>query len=123
MSSDRGTLTFSGGLRIVRAMKRWILLCAFVSCLGWLTAGCTNLPAIDDPLAEPATDADVTSAVENRLSEDGITGRFMIGVTTRDGVVSLHGRVPDAAVKLRALALVKSTPGVLGVIDDDLRSF
>lgn len=62
-------------------------------------------------------DHQLTLNVLNRLKDDQETARHMISATSRDGVVTLYGRVPDAMTRRRVLAVVRSTPGVYDIDD------
>ncbi len=62
-------------------------------------------------------DHQLTLNVLNRLKDDLEASRHMISATTRDGVVTLYGTVPDAMTRRRVLAVVRSTPGVYDIDD------
>lgn len=67
-------------------------------------------------------DKDIVHEVVDRLRSDSITGNYAFGVTSEDGVVTLRGSVSDQNARLRAVGIVRSTPGVKGVIDKLFRS-
>jgi hyperosmotically inducible periplasmic protein len=63
------------------------------------------------------TDAGLTAAVKSKLALDTAVSALAIDVDTRDGVVTLTGRVPTAAAKTKALSLARETSGVKSVTD------
>ena len=77
----------------------------------WAT-GCTTLPLDDDQ--------GLRNAVLQRLNQDELIRRTMINVTARQGVITLMGQIPDDALRLRAVSIVRGTPGVREV-EDHLR--
>ena len=83
--------------------------------LSTLFAACTTLT--DDSSLTPSNDRDLVNEVQNRLQQDSITRNDTFSVDTRDGIVTVRGVVTDT-VRLRALGIVTSTPGVVKVIDD-----
>lgn len=75
-----------------------------------LAAGCSG--GSPRPVDETVADATVTSAVRARLAGDPELDPFRIGVSTRDGVVTLTGRVELEAQRERAGRLVADVEGV-----------
>jgi len=65
--------------------------------------------------AELGSDATLFRAVQSRLLEDEGLKAVAVSATVRDGQVKLSGRVPDAALRDRALAVARETPGVRAV--------
>lgn len=64
---------------------------------------------------ETVADATVTTAVRARLAGDPELEPYRIGVSSRDGVVTLTGRVERRAQRDRAGRLVEAIEGVKGV--------
>jgi osmotically-inducible protein OsmY len=64
------------------------------------------------------TDAGITTSVKSKLAADDAVKAHEINVDTKEGVVSLNGAVPTAAVKERAVELARSTDGVTSVVDN-----
>lgn len=75
-----------------------------------LAAGCSG--GSPRPVDETVADATVTSAVRARLAGDPELDPYRIGASTRDGVVTLTGRVEREAQRERAGRLVGGVEGV-----------
>ena len=58
------------------------------------------------------SDADITKAVNDKLTADGVKG---VTATVKDGVVTLAGEVADVTVKSKAEASAKGVEGVKSV--------
>lgn len=91
--------------------------------LGQITA-CGTLAATDagrgsnefgfnDPA--PTSDASISASIRRQLINDPMINASRITVTTRQGVVSLEGRVKDADLRDRIIALCRQTRGVMQV--------
>lgn len=78
-----------------------------------LMAGCSG--SASRPVDESVTDAAVTSAVRARLAADSELSPFRIGVSARDAVVTLTGRVEREAQRDRAGRLAAEVEGVKAV--------
>ena len=92
-------------------MKKIILGCAMGVAL---LAGCDTLP--------PATeDQNLTQSVIERLYQDKLVSRQVLGVTIKNGVATLRGSITDEGLRARAKSIVQSTPGVVEVKDQTLR--
>ena len=76
--------------------------------------GCASLDT-DAPL--DMDDTAIERNVEERLAFDGVTARENISVDVEDGVVTLNGSVQEDTVRLRAIGIARSTPGVTEVLD------
>lgn len=61
------------------------------------------------------SDADLATAVNDKLRTDGITG---VTASVKDGVATLAGEVADAAVKSRAETSAKAVEGVKSVTNN-----
>ena len=60
------------------------------------------------------SDADLTKAVQDKLTADKITG---VSVAVKDGVATLTGEVADITVKNKAAASAKAVEGIKSVTD------
>ena len=69
------------------------------------------------PSPSSADDEALTSLVQSRLGEEASLKASTIAVTAKDGVVLLDGEAPTVAARQRAVALARTTEGVLQVID------
>ena len=64
------------------------------------------------------TDAALTTAVKTKLLADTRVGGLKIDVDTKDGVVTLTGKVKNATEKNTALQIARGTDGVKSVTDN-----
>jgi len=64
-----------------------------------------------------SSDAAIGTKVKALLATDPLVGSLGIDVDTRDGVVTLSGRVKDEATRRRALEDARAVEGVVGVVD------
>jgi hypothetical protein len=98
-----------------------------------LTTACFTLVVLAVGLAaEPpaaASDWQLTLKARHKLWDDPVLEKLNLGVTVRDGVATLNGAVPSAAVAEQAVKLLKCIVGVKGVVNetyvppvDDLRT-
>lgn len=78
-----------------------------------LAVGCSGTAT--RPVDESVTDATVTSAVRARLAADSELSPYRIGVSARDAVVTLTGRVEREAQRDRAGRLAAEVEGVRAV--------
>jgi hyperosmotically inducible protein len=76
-----------------------------------------SVAADDYAPAAMTGDAGVTAAIKTKLLADTRVSGFAIDVDTKDGVVSLSGRVSTAAQKAAALEIARATDNVRGVTD------
>lgn len=58
------------------------------------------------------SDADLTTAVNDKLKADGVTG---VSATVKDGIATLTGEVADVTVKTKAETSAKAVEGVKSV--------
>ena len=63
-------------------------------------------------------DSWITTKIKTQFAAAPEISSFNISVTTQEGVVTLTGRVKDAASKSEAIKLARQTRGVRRVIDD-----
>jgi hyperosmotically inducible periplasmic protein len=74
--------------------------------------------AVGASAAERAvSDASLTTKIKSKMALDDTVDALAIDVDTKDGVVTLSGRVTNDNERLRALALARETDGVHGVVD------
>jgi len=66
---------------------------------------------------ENATGDSLVAQVRLRLDNDPITSKLRITAEDNDGVITLTGRIDSSEARLRALSVVRGTPGVRAVID------
>jgi len=66
---------------------------------------------------DAAADAATTAAVKTKLLADTKVGGLGIDVDTKDNVVTLTGKVRNAAEKTEAIRLARTTTGVKNVVD------
>lgn len=67
--------------------------------------------------ADATGDAALTTKVKSKFLADTAVAGLRIDVDTKDGVVTLTGRVPNAAEKARAVSMARETDGVKSVVD------
>ena len=100
-------------------MRRALALAAallLTSCTG------TSQQKMPEPFGtRPATsvlkDALLIAAVKSALTVADPDSAATVGVTARDGVVTLRGRVRDAATKTKLLGAARTSSGVVRVVD------
>lgn len=71
-------------------------------------------------IPQPTADEALVIHIDQRLRNDPVTSRLRLGVQSVDGIVTLSGRIDESAVRMRAVNLVRGTPGVRGVIDNTM---
>jgi hyperosmotically inducible periplasmic protein len=64
-----------------------------------------------------ASDATITSSLKTKLLADPDVAGLQIDVDTKDGIVTLTGKVKTAAEKAEALRIARETDGVKSVVD------
>jgi hyperosmotically inducible periplasmic protein len=64
-----------------------------------------------------ASDATITSSLKTKLLADPDVAGLQIDVDTKDGIVTLTGKVKTAAEKEEALRIARETDGVKSVVD------
>jgi len=67
---------------------------------------------------EALGDAGLTAKIKSKMALDDTIRASTIDVHTRDGVVTLRGRVDSEAARARAVALARETQGVVRVADE-----
>jgi hypothetical protein len=68
-------------------------------------------------LSEAAEDGTLTSKIKAKMALDDHVKALAIDVDTRDGIVTLSGRVASDSERQRAVALAAETAGVKRVVD------
>lgn len=63
------------------------------------------------------TDPGITTAVKGKLAADDTVKAYRIDVDTKEGVVTLNGKVDTELAKTRAVELARGTDGVKNVVD------
>jgi hyperosmotically inducible protein len=63
------------------------------------------------------SDPGITTAVKGKLAADDTVKAYRIDVDTKEGVVTLNGKVDTEMAKSRAVELAKGTDGVRDVVD------
>lgn len=98
------------------------LLCAATMGSGcfWLAVGGAGAAGYeigkdDRSVGTKFDDASITSAVKAKFIKDAEIDAVDINVDTYEGVVTLHGNVPSAAARNRAVQLARSVKGVKNV--------
>ena len=86
-------------------LRRNILLSA-ISLLLLLSLGC-NKPSDDS----------INTGIKAKLYSEPLLKSASVGVTAKDGIVTLTGQVPDDAARLAAEHIAATTPGVKTVVD------
>ena len=81
--------------------------------LALLSGACSTTQAVK----EPADDASITTKVKAKLATDGDINPFNISVDTKEGVVTLQGRVKKAEIRTKAERFARQTGGVKKVIN------
>jgi len=95
-------------------MKNMMRVCAIAAVWVAGLAGCDTV--------QPRTeDQGLTQSVMERLYQDNLVSRQVLGVTVQNGVATLRGSITDEGVRARAKAIVQSTPGVVEVKDQTIR--
>jgi hyperosmotically inducible periplasmic protein len=82
-----------------------------------LAPGAPMAPDIPGAAGSTVGDAAVTARVKAALLADPLVSGMAIDVDTRDGVVSLAGKVSGAAERNRAVDIARNTDGVRSVTD------
>ena len=81
-----------------------------------VAAGCSSTQTEPPQVPEQVYDSRITDEVRAALASDQERGAFAaIDVDTRDGVVTLSGRVPSPSMRRRAEGIARRTVGVKSV--------
>lgn len=98
-------------------MKKKVFLSLIALCVASIfVAGCATSGTNGSSYV---SDSDLYADVTTRLESDNVTGRYPLGVTVRNGVVTLRGSAPPSnAVRARVVSIALGTPGVVEVVDE-----
>jgi hyperosmotically inducible periplasmic protein len=75
----------------------------------------TSVSRAADSVNTAASDGAITAAVKAALATDPALSALQIDVTTREGVVTLHGPAPDEKARQRAEVIAAAPKGVRSV--------
>lgn len=109
-SSNRPRITnnLETPMKKLRLLAILGLLTALLGCASWQDGAWSS---------EPVTDEDIAALATSRLNSDTMTAAATLSVSVHDGMATLHGVVPDRAVRQRAVQILKGTPGIFDVLD------
>jgi hyperosmotically inducible protein len=106
-------------MRLMRRVFLFLVLVALVGA-GYLylrERGFARAPGDLGSIGRRLHDAKVAASVRAALGVNRDLAACDLSVSTEDGVVTLRGFVPDAALRVRASSLVAAVPGVRQVVD------
>ena len=83
-----------------------------------VAAGAMAASAQQRSVGQVIDDATITTEIKAKLTADTLSNLTKIGVSTRDGVVTLTGDVDSLERKARAVQIASSVRGVRGVVDN-----
>lgn len=99
-------------------MRPYIYLFLSIVAISLMTPGCAHRDSSGLAAAAAASpDEKIAMEAKHRLYSDPVTARLNLGIVSDDGVVTLTGRIDNSAMRMRAISVIRSTPGVRGVID------
>lgn len=100
-------------------MKSWATVLVIPLLASCLVSGCATGAPRETRFERDVDRADhhLVLNVLNRLRVDDMTAEHSFSATAENGVVTLYGYAPDRTVRMRAVAVVQSTPGVVSVAD------
>ena len=99
-------------------MKKSLLFLALAALLA--LSGCAALEG-QDISAEPTSDEGIAALANSRLNDDAMVARATLSARVDNGLATLFGTVPDEATRLRALQILRGTPGIFDVLDQTRR--
>ena len=111
-------------MAVVRALliSILIILIAFVGYSYWSGTAYSRMPRLQRPIsvgtAGVLDDATITSKIKAKMVLDDYVKARAIGVTTRNGTVTLRGVVRTVEEHDRAMTLARDTVGVTQVVDE-----
>jgi hyperosmotically inducible periplasmic protein len=85
-----------------------------------VVAGTSAASAQQRSVGQVIDDATITTEVKAKLAADRLSNLTKIGVSTREGVVTLTGDVDSLERKARAVQIASSVRGVRAVVDNVL---
>src|SRR5712691_10261609 len=83
-----------------------------------IAAGAMAASAQQRSVGQVIDDATITTETKAKLTADKLSNLTKIGVSTRDGIVTLTGDVDSLERKARAAQIAGSVRGVRGVVDN-----
>ena len=86
-----------------------------------ITVGCVQRQPAASSSSKTQKIDNLETRIYQRLSTDPATARLKLRVQSSDGIVTLSGRISEASERLRAVSIVRATPGVRAVIDKTRR--
>lgn len=87
---------------------------------GLALSGCAALEG-QDVAAIPTSDEGIAALANSRLNDDAMVARATLSARVDNGLATLFGTVPDEATRLRALQILRGTPGIFDVLDQTRR--
>lgn len=78
--------------------------------------GCATPPAGEN-ISERVSDRELERLVMSRIAQEVLLDRATIMAVSDESVVTLKGMIITESQRMRAIAIARATPGVLGVID------
>ena len=105
-----------------KALVSALVVSAALSLSGcfWLAVGGAGVAGYeigkdDRAIGTKVSDASITTSVKTKLAKDAEIDALDVNVDTYEGVVTLHGNVPNARTGERAAQLAQSVKGVKSV--------
>jgi osmotically-inducible protein OsmY len=84
-----------------------------------LMIGCTIACRTNESPEAQVDDLQITTQVKAKLASDtGVSSLTNVSVNSTNGVVTLAGQVDSADVKAKALAIARTVPKVVRVVDN-----
>jgi osmotically-inducible protein OsmY len=103
------------GRDVVRGLAGQLVRTTFVAiALGLVMAGCTTTQSPKRQIDDNAIHAAVTA----KLATARFSNILNVDVNVTNGIVTLAGQVPNAAVRAEAEKEVRSVSGVVGVVNN-----
>jgi len=97
-----------------------LLFAACIACASF--CGCTTYPDYTAASPKAPDDHSIVTDINNHFDQNSLLNPYSISVSSRDGVVTLEGLVPDATVAAVAVSIARGTQGVKDVKDNIRRS-
>ena len=120
VDTKEGVVTLTGSVDTAAAKSRAVELArgtdGVKNVVDNITVAVPPPPAVDTS-TNLTGDPGVTAAVKTKLLADTRVSGLAIDVDTKDNVVTLTGRLPNAAAKAAALEIARGTDNVKSVVD------
>jgi BON domain len=94
------------------------ILVSMLILLAIVAGGAPAVSAQQRSVGQVIDDAALTTEIKAKLTADTLSNLTKIGVTSRDGVVTLTGEVDSMERKARAVQIAASVRGVRSVVDN-----